>query len=337
MKSPFTGKEMILTKEKGIELEFRKEKFEIVYHSYLCPNTGERLTTEELDRINLSQVHNQYRVKYGIPFPEEIRKIREQYDVSASKMSEILGLGANSYRLYESGEIPSISNGRLILGVKDPKYFIDQVKASEHLLTVKEKNKIIEKAQQLALSRSANQWDLLYEKHLFPFDFANEYSGYKKADLDLISNVIEYLYEHIDTLYKTKLNKLLFYIDFRMFQVSGFSITGLTYRAIQFGPVPAEYDKLYNKLQEDNRISIIQIPSLDGNYCEAIKANHKTNRSLFSNEEVNVMDKIIYTIGDLSSSKLVDLSHKENAWKENYMNKGLINYAKYAFDLSMID
>ncbi|WP_425443439.1 hypothetical protein [Sphingobacterium gobiense] len=35
-------------------------------------------------------------------------------------MSEVLGLGVNTYRLYESGEMPTVANGRLILSVRDP-------------------------------------------------------------------------------------------------------------------------------------------------------------------------------------------------------------------------
>ena len=80
-----------------------------------------------MDLININQVHNLYREKYGIPFPEEIKAIREKYEVSAKKMSEILGLGSNAYRLYESGEMPTVSNGRLILSIKEPEEFKKQI------------------------------------------------------------------------------------------------------------------------------------------------------------------------------------------------------------------
>ena len=78
MQSPITGKEMQLVKEPGVKLKFRKEDFDVTYHYYLCEDTGERYTTDELDRINETQVHNKYREKYGIPFPDEIREVREQ-------------------------------------------------------------------------------------------------------------------------------------------------------------------------------------------------------------------------------------------------------------------
>ena len=69
MKSPFTGGNAILKTEKA-ELEFRREKFQYISLYYLCEDTNERFTTTEIDTLNLSQVYNQYRVKYGIPFPD---------------------------------------------------------------------------------------------------------------------------------------------------------------------------------------------------------------------------------------------------------------------------
>ena len=57
------------------------------------------------------------------PTAEEIKNIRRKYKVSAAKMSRILGFGANQYRLYETGEMPSLSNARLILLVADEQNF----------------------------------------------------------------------------------------------------------------------------------------------------------------------------------------------------------------------
>jgi putative zinc finger/helix-turn-helix YgiT family protein len=126
MKSPITGKEMTLAKEQRT-MEFRKVPFEIVFHSYRCEDSGEQFTSTELDELNTNQVYNQYRDRFNIPFPDEIAKIRGKYGVSAAKMSEILGLGVNSYRQYESGEMPSVSNAKLIQMADNPSNFKDMV------------------------------------------------------------------------------------------------------------------------------------------------------------------------------------------------------------------
>lgn len=55
MKSPVTGKEMKLTKERRL-MHFRKEAFEIVFHYYKCEDSGEQFTTTELDEVKMNQV-----------------------------------------------------------------------------------------------------------------------------------------------------------------------------------------------------------------------------------------------------------------------------------------
>jgi len=119
MKSPFTGKEMSII-IRSEDLSFRKDSFNVIYPCYYCDNSKQYFTTTEFDTIKMKQVYNQYRDKYNLPFPEEIKEIRAKYGVSATKMSEILGFGANSYRNYENGEVPNQSNANLIQLANDP-------------------------------------------------------------------------------------------------------------------------------------------------------------------------------------------------------------------------
>lgn len=71
MKSPFTGGKAVLCYENR-EATFRKEHFCYVLRYYKCSDTGEIFTTTKLDYVNLKQIHNQYRIKYEILFPDEM-------------------------------------------------------------------------------------------------------------------------------------------------------------------------------------------------------------------------------------------------------------------------
>ncbi len=76
MQSPFTGGETKLLSEKK-EFEFRREKFQVVHFFYKCIDTKEEFTTSELDELNTNQLYNQYREKYSIPFPDEVKETHE--------------------------------------------------------------------------------------------------------------------------------------------------------------------------------------------------------------------------------------------------------------------
>ncbi|MCE7063913.1 type II toxin-antitoxin system antitoxin SocA domain-containing protein [Dyadobacter sp. CY326] len=332
MKSPITGKDAILHCEPS-SLTFRKEKFDFFWHYYFCEDSGEKFTTDELDDLGISQVYNQYREKYRIPFPEEIREIRRMYDVSANKMSEILGLGTNAYRLYESGEIPSVSNGRLILSVKDPATFIRQVQASSHILTEKEVKKLVSKAEQVIADNAKHAWDLLFLDQIFENQAPSTFNGFKRPDMEKISNMIAFFDSKIKGLYKTKLNKLLFYADFTSYARTGYAISGISYRAIQFGPVPSQYQKMYVKLCDDAKLSIDQVEVGNGNYGEVISTKNTFDPSQFSEIELKTLADVCEVYGKMQTAALVDASHLEKGWIDNEQAKSFISFQDSAFYL----
>lgn len=336
MKSPITGKEMKLVKEL-INMPFRKEEFQIVYHYYLCEDSGEQYTDDELDNINVVQVHNQYREKYGIPYPDQISRIRQKYDVSASKMSEILGLGTNTYRLYENGDMPTVANGRLILSVEQPEEFVRQVKASSHILTEKEVNKYIEKSKEVEKEEQVNLDFLEALSNSFLNTLpASEFTGYRKPDLERVSQLIAFFSDSLD-LYKTKLNKILFYADFCNYKITGKSMTGMAYRAIPHGPVPSDYDKMFIMLRENDRINIDYVLFENGNFGEIVKTRDKFDNELFQSTELAILERIVNRFKGLTTKQVEDISHSERAWLENHEKRELISYQKYAFDLKAVD
>ena len=129
MKSPFTGKEMKRVYEKRT-WNFRGEQYEYEHIAWLCEDSGEQFTDDESDTAGFVQVTNQYRAKYGIPYTDEIIAVRQRYGISAAKMSLILGIGVNQYRLYEQGEVPSVSNGRMIRSIMNPKVMLETMIAA---------------------------------------------------------------------------------------------------------------------------------------------------------------------------------------------------------------
>ena len=321
----------MLYKHKEVDFKFRKEYFRIWYHYFECTGTNEAFTNTELDDININQVYNQYREKYGIPFPEKITSIREKYGISASKISEILGLGTNAYRLYENGEMPSVSNGRLISTIEKPASFLSQVEASAHFLADKEFHKFTTHVKRIQEQESKDLWDNMFEKKIFLDNKPSEYNGYKSPDLSKIAKVISYFSNELET-YKTKVNKLLFYCDFLMYKRTAHSMTGIAYKAIPYGPVPAEYDKMYIKLCDDDKINISPIAFSDGNYGEKIIGKADDLKE-FSKIEQEVLSAVLAMFKSSTTKEVVDISHNEPAWIENEPSRQLISYQKYAFDL----
>lgn len=334
MKSPITGKEMKLTKERR-SMDFRKETFEIVFHYYKCEDSEEQFTTTSLDEVNMNQVYNQYRDKFNIPFPDEIIRIREKYGLSAAKMSEILGFGINSYRQYESGEMPSVANAKLIQMVDDPKRLIDMVELCG-TLDEKTKTKLIQKAQLLAEEKKRNIFNLNFKEYLLGNHLADIYSGYRNPNFEKFTEMVVYFSDKLSP-FKTKMNKLLFYSDFLMFKQSCFSISGVRYKAIDMGPVPNNFQSIFEYLANKDEIAIFTTEFPSGYSGEQFKARkgRNFNANLFTENELKTLEKVASVFKETSTNDIIKLSHFEEAWKKNEKEKKVISY-EYAFELNQI-
>jgi putative zinc finger/helix-turn-helix YgiT family protein len=334
MKSPITGLEMKLTKEQR-SMIFRKETFDIVFHYYQCEDSREQFTSAALDELNMNQVYNQYRDKFNIPFPDEINNIRGKYGLSASKMSEILGFGVNSYRQYEAGEIPSVANAKLIQMVDDPQNFMEMT-ALCGTLEEKARVKYIQKAIFLAEEKKRNIFNNNFKEYLLGKHLADIYSGYRNPNFEKITEMVVYFSDKLSP-FKTKMNKLLFYADFLMFKQSCFSISGMRYKAIEMGPVPINFQSIFEYLANKDEIDIFTTEFPQGYIGEQFKAkkNRPFRAELFSENELNVLEKVATVFKPTSTNEMIELSHLEEAWKKNEKNKSVISY-EYAFDLNQM-
>lgn len=308
------------------EMTFRKETFPIVFHTYSCEETGEKFEDEHFSTLNYVQVINQYRVRHRIPFPEKIKEIRSKYDLSAAKMSEILGLGANSWRNYEAGEVPAKAIAHTIQLIDKPEYFRDYVVQSGELED-REREKILKHIHKLAESL-----DWLGDTLSFFENQPDITTGFKSFNREKTKQVIFYFAQQQKP-YKTKMNKLLFYADFLHFGNNAQSITGLKYKAIQHGPVPNNYDILFSRLTDEE---IIEIDSTltDNGELERFLPGRGVNfdPSIFSPSEMETLEYIAIKFKDTSACEIVDISHNEPAWLDNIDGKKIIPF-QYAFQL----
>lgn len=321
--------------KKDSEFPYRKEVYKVVEHYYKCDKCREEFTTTQTDTITVLQAHNQYRERYKTPFPEDISAIREKYEISGTKMSEVLGLGVNGFSNYERGEMPTQAIGNLINTISDPKVFKDMLGRARGCFTdgmyenaIKKVHFLIE--QKKSVSPFYNKLNLFLEP--------TRLTGFKKPNIDKLANLLVEFIARCDKSFndRLKLNKLLFYTDFLCYKQFGCSITGLSYRTIQYGPVPTCYDNIYSYLEDENIISPRWIRESDGSARETFITDSTFDGKLFNDDEKSIIDTICDNFGEMKTWDMVDLSHKEKAWIDLQSDKQVIDYQKYAFDLKAI-
>ena len=287
---------------------FRKEEYSYI-HTGIIDEDGETWTTTEMDEANIFQVYNQYRIKHGIPFPDEISGLREHYGLSAAKMSQILGFGINQYRMYEDGEVPSVSNARTIIAAREKDVFISFVEASKSEINEQEYIRIKKKIE-------AANGD--YKPIVQP----SEYTGFRSLSTDKVANAVRMIISTIGSTFVTKMNKLLFYADFIHYKNHGYGITGITYKALPFGPVPEHWGTLYSSLPG---IDMEEYVYPSGQSGIKLEANENTD-NILNESELSTIEKVCTLFSNMSAGEISQTSHLEKGCIENQDNRYTISY-----------
>ena len=327
MQSPLTGgrvKEIFTTEDK----EFRKEKYRVHVRYYVCEDTGEQFTTTEQDTLQFNDLYAQYRIRHGIPFPDEIKNIRKKYGLNYSQLSRILGFGANQYAKYEAGEVPSESNGKMIAAIRDKEVLLNLLKGCKDIFQPSEYDRIL-----TSVIMSDERADVNAPLHqiIYTDNVRSILNGYGIKSIPKLFDMVRYIVAKHGEVFVTKLNKLMFYADFYNYRKTGQSISGLQYRALNFGPVPEHYATIY-----DN------VPGIDKHLIEAhdmvstlLSCPIDSDFGELSDAEKESIDKVVDNLRMLSVSNIIEASHHENCWLNNFHDYCYIPYDE-AFGLKLI-
>lgn len=162
--------------------------------------------------------------------------------------------------------------------------------------------------------------------------------GYKKRMTtaerrrEKLKNAVLFFVQKDKTVGLTKLMKLLFYLDFRLYRECGESLTGQTYKAWPFGPVPADvWAELHEKKDASlNLSSVVKIiPVTEDPRDEAagikLKAIPKAKFSdrYFTGRELREMRAISEMFMGLTAKLVSKASHAHNdPWDITIKAKG---------------
>jgi len=311
----------------------RGEPIEIEAEVTICQKCGSKIFDEERDSRNLEKAYSLYREKHKLLPPDEIRTIREKYGLSQRALSRLLGWGEITIHRYENGAVQDNVHDSTLRLIEDPqnmqKFFEANWNKLPSYTTVRLEKRIAsflqednEQAFQVSFERlvSHQQVDLT--------------SGFKEYDLEKLKNMILYLVKYLDGVLITKLNKLLWYCDFLHFKETSVSITGTQYVRLPYGPVPDNYERIIGIMQPELLDKDeIEFDTEKGIVGEQFTALVEPDKSIFSKQEIKVMNFIADTFRDYTSTGIKDKSHQETAYLK--CEDGDIMSYKYAKELSL--
>lgn len=127
-------------------------------------------------------------------------------------------------------------------------------------------------------------------------------------------NTILYLANKLDGKIKgkKKLAKLLYFVDFDFFEKYESSITGATYKHLPMGPYPSELVEVLELMRKEKLIETSFEQNSSGySPTEVYQSKIEADLKIFSNEEIEMLDRVIKKYSELNGTQLEQLSHAE--------------------------
>lgn len=156
-------------------------------------------------------------------------------------------------------------------------------------------------------------------------EFGDEsvFNGKRVFSKNKMAAMIEYLTAKGNHVYKTSLNKLLFYSDLTNYYLLGQGMSGAVYHNRRFGPVADPAGSILSELINTEKVRVV--PRL-----QTLEATEETAGDTLTFEEKKVLDWVAETYGKMSASEISEFSHLEMAYKYTEPNEPIAyEYAKF--------
>lgn len=322
---PFCDKEHnvdIIEREE--EILIKGEKIKFIEKNYYCKECDSEFCDGEMEDVNLLKARDEYRKVHNLLTSNDIKRIREKYNLSQSDLALILGWGEVTITRYETKEIQNEKYDEVLRNIdSNPYYLYDYYKMNCNVFDQKKQMKILKKLFAVAPNEEHNNMlieECLIKKH---FTIDDKCKGNRNILLKRIFAVVKEILSYQIELYKTKLVKLLWYIDIINYKRSKESITGLAYFHMPYGACPLGLDLILDsKSLEFEEIEV----------DDSIKCLIKNVKSdyILSDEEIKTIKDVMEKFKDFKSSQLVEYMHNEKAYLETNQNEFIsYEYAKY--------
>ncbi|MFL6375219.1 MAG: Panacea domain-containing protein [Pyrinomonadaceae bacterium] len=141
------------------------------------------------------------------------------------------------------------------------------------------------------------------------------FTGKRAFDAARLGAMVAYLVSRGHDIYKTNLNKLLFYSDMTAYFLRGEGISGATYVNMPFGPVPDHIEAVIETLVSNGTVQRRDVPDI-GKNAVRFELGYEGADSELSDDDRQVLDWVLKTYGEMGAGELSELSHRERAYKD---------------------
>lgn len=302
-------------------IEVRGEPIEVEAEYSKCSACGAEFeNTRGHDALDVA--YREFRARRGMLQSEEIAAWRKSMGFTQKELSGLLGWGGATLSRYENGALQDETHEKMLRLAMEPHNLLKLILESREVLSGEKKERLVKELS--AAEAESCSFERIFEDKFGRYD-PDEFSGYKKLDVQKLFNAILFFCRGGQL--KTKLNKLLFYADFKHFKEYTVSMTGVQYVHLQYGPVPNNYEFYFAELISEGKLDLDEVQI--GQYIgENTSSRTEPDISVFADSEIKVLSEVKEFFKSYGSSDIKNFSHQERGYLETEKNR-LISY-RYA-------
>lgn len=297
--------------EKKEVYNLRGDLIEINSYVAKCKTCNSELFEPYLENENLKQLYRKYAKKHNLILPEDIKSMREKYDVSQTLFAIILGIGEATIERYESGSLPSESISNLIKSAENPLFFSRMLENNKSKLTKTDYERIKKNIEEIK-DFNVNYLSTLEQVYL-------QTTNSKDLNFQKLYEVVAELFNAIkklgiNFLYKTKFVKLLWLIESSYYDTFGEKLTGLDFAHLPYGPVPERHYILLEIMKEAKIINIEEVDDEPDKAYTILYPNDLSYAKFLEVSEQDFIEQIVGKYGSLNAKELTELTHNDLRW-----------------------
>ncbi len=279
----------------------------------VCKQCNKEVFVEAVEERNLEKAYMAYRNLHKLLTPAQIKEIREQYGLSQRSLGKLLGWGEITIHRYESGNLQDEAHDEVLKLISRPENLLEIYEKQAHLLPNYVSESLRKRIDELIKKEIQPNFNKILEQMFISERKSGEFTGYKDFDFEKMKDMILYILCFQET-FRTKINKLLWYMDFLCFRVYSVSISGNSYTHSEYGPTADDYELIISVMLKDALIGKTEIIKLDS-VREQLKPLISCDKSIFSKDEMMIMDFVLDKFKDFTCAKISDYSHQEAPYK----------------------
>ncbi len=291
---------------------------EVPVRSEACAECGGQLGSDEQDKQVLNAAYAKYRSQVDLLGPEQIKDIRKRYRLSQKSFAALLGMSEATINRYEQGGLQDPAHDTAIRACENPEVARELLERRGHMLSDWQRKRMEE-----ALSgqpEPCGTWVDLPGRASWiqAGDEVSDRTGYRRFECDRYVAVVLWFCKKLGMVWKTPINKFMFYADFLSFKTATVSLTGTAYRKAPHGPVPADYGMLLGWMEGEGLLECREVSFPNGNtgFRYSAGPNAPSEGFRFTEHELRVLEKVAAELGRLGAKQVSDRSHKEPAWRD---------------------